>query len=158
VAGVAGADLALLVKLSRVVLLGPALVVLAWRPAGASSATAQAPAGAEALGSNAPGTASGRGVEAPPAVRHRCRRWPVPPFVVGFLALGAAVSAGLLGAPAVGLLTTLGTLLTATAMAGIGLGLDARALRGPGRQALVVGLVAFLALLLAMIGYYALWT
>ena len=133
VAGSIGADLALLVKLSRVVLLAPALVALAWWSARQASLTA------------APGA----------PLR---RSWLLPPFVLGFLALGAAVSAGLLGASAVTLLSTAGTLLTAAAMAGIGLGLDARAVRGPGRQALAVGLASFLALLLAMTGYYALVT
>lgn len=133
VAGPVGADLALLVKLSRVVLLAPALVVLAWWSARQASQAA------------VPGRPLRSG-------------WPLPPFVLGFLALGAAVSAGLLGAPAVTLFSTAGTLLTAAAMAGIGLGLDARAVRGPGRQALVVGLASFLALLLTMLGYYALVT
>ena len=133
VAGSVGADLALLVKLSRVVLLAPALVALAWWSARQASLRA------------GPGRPLRRG-------------WPLPPFVLGFLALGAAVSAGLLDASAVKLFSTAGTLLTAAAMAGIGLGLDARAVRGPGRQAALVGLASFLALLLAMTGYYALVT
>ncbi len=147
VAGAAGADLALLVKLSRVVLLGPALIALAWRPARSSNARR---AGARPV-------ASEPAQQPAPAARSPLR-WPLPPFVVGFLALGAAVSAGVLDERSVGQLTALGTLLTAAAMAGIGLELDARALRGPGRQALVVGSAAFLALLLAMLGYYALVT
>ena len=135
VAGAAGADLALLVKLSRVVLLAPALVALSWWSARGRSRATAGPV---------------RGTAQVPA-----RRWPLPPFVLGFLALGAAVSAGLVDAGGAALLATLGTLATAAAMAGIGLGLDTRALRGSGRQALVVGLASFLALLLTMIGYYA---
>lgn len=126
-----GADAALLVKLSRVVLLAPALVALAWFAGRADAAAAVAGAG---------------------------RRRLVPPFVLGFLAMGAAASAGLLGAPVVTVVSGAGTLLTAAAMAGIGANLDARALRGPGRAALTVGAASFLALLAVMIAFYALVT
>jgi len=127
VAGAAGSDTALLVKLSRVVLLAPTLLLLAWftpRDTGANGPL--------------------RG------------RWPVPPFVLAFVTLGALVSTGALSPALVQALTLLGTLLTAAAMAGIGMGLDARALRGPGRAALVVGAVSFTALLVVMVGYYSL--
>jgi uncharacterized integral membrane protein (TIGR00698 family) len=138
VAGGAGADLALLVKLSRVVMLAPALVALSWW----TSRRALQPAVGAPVDAAAPTPSA--------------RPWPIPPFVVGFVVLGAAVSAGWLGAAAVAWLATLGTVLTAIAMAGLGLGLDVRALRGPGRQALAVGLAAFVALVLVMAAYYAL--
>ncbi len=135
VGGHEAADVALLVKLSRVVLLAPALVALGWwsrRFERRSAAPARAGERAPAL------------------------PWPVPPFVLGFLALGAVATTGWLDVRAVGAISSLGTVLTAAAMAGIGMGLDLRTLRGPGRQALVVGAVAFMALLFTMTGYYAL--
>lgn len=139
IAGPEGADVALLVKLSRVVLLAPALVGLSWwtrreagRRAGSEGAQAEGQAGSARLD------------------------WPVPPFVVGFLASGAIVSAGWLGVGTVALVSDLGTLLTTAAMAGIGMRLDLRAVPGPGRQAIAVGAAAFAALLLAMTAYYAL--
>lgn len=131
--GGAEGDLALLVKLSRVVLLAPALLVLA-------------------VGSRAPRTADGGrqpGAGAP-------RPAALPPFVVGFLALGAATSAGLLSAPLVAATATAGALLTAVAMAAIGLGVDVRGLGAAGRAALVLGAVGFAALVVALGGYYAL--
>ncbi len=139
IAGPEGADAALLVKLSRVVLLAPALVGLswwarreAWRGSVREAARVDAPQGRVRL------------------------RLPVPPFVVGFLASGAVVSAGWLGVGTVALVSGFGTFLTTAAMAGIGMNLDLRALPGPGRQAVVVGAAAFMALLLAMTVYYAL--
>ena len=135
VGGHEAADVALLVKLSRVVLLAPALVALGWWSRRFERRSA-APA---------------RAGERKPALP-----WPVPPFVLGFLALGAVATTGWLDVRAVGAISSLGTVLTAAAMAGIGMGLDLRTLRGPGRQALVVGAVAFMALLFTMTGYYAL--
>jgi len=76
--------------------------------------------------------------------------------VVGFLALSAATSLGLLSAAAVSHLTTAATLLTAAAMAGIGLGVDFRGLGRAGRQALTLGLAGFGALVGAMSWYYLL--
>ena len=124
------AQLALLVKLSRVVWLAPALVALGW--------WARAGAGAAAEGPEA-------------------RRPPlVPGFVLGFVALGVLTSLGLVPAGAVGGLALAGTALTATAMAAIGLGVDATAVGRAGRQALVLGAVGFTALTLVMAGWYAL--
>ncbi len=143
IAGPAGADVALLVKLSRVVLLAPALVTLSWW---ARREEGRRAGGEDAQASQSPGWPQGR-----PRIR-----WPLPPFVLGFLASGAAVSAGWLSAGTVALVSDLGTLLTTAAMAGIGLGLDLRAVPGPGRQAIAVGAAAFAALLVAMTAYYAL--
>ncbi len=125
--GGAPGDLALLIKLSRVVLLAPVLVGLAWW-----------------------GRATG--VDAASAAR---RPFPIPPFVIGFVALGVLTSAGLLGPSVVALATTLGTLLTAAAMAGIGLGVDARSVGPAGRAALVLAVVGFAALIVVMGAYYA---
>jgi uncharacterized membrane protein YadS len=125
-------DLALLVKLSRVVLLAPTLLLLAfWGRA------AQPPADA------------GGAVAAP-------RTALLPPFVLGFLALGAVTSTGLLPAAVVSAAALGGSLLTATAMAAIGLGVDVRGLGAAGRAALALGAIGFAALVLTLGGYYAL--
>lgn len=135
------ADLALLVKLSRVVWLAPALVALAFwtRPPSADGARGRAD-----------GEAAGAGHGA-------ARRTPwVPAFVIGFVAMGAATSAGLLPPPAVAAATTAGTILTAAAMAAIGLGVDATAVGRSGRQALALGTVGFGALVVVMGAWYGL--
>jgi uncharacterized integral membrane protein (TIGR00698 family) len=139
--GGAEGDLALLVKLSRVVLLAPALLLLAfWGRAARSPEAAPSPDGAGA----------------PPVAAPRPAPAALPPFVLGFLALGAATSAGLLPAPVVAAAATSGALLTAVAMAAIGLGVDVRGLGAAGRAALALGAIGFGALVLALGGYYAL--
>lgn len=125
VGGAAG-DLALPVKLARVVLLAPTLVLLALALRGDPAAA----------------------TERRPAL--------LPPFVLGFLAAGAATSAGWLPPAAVAAATTVGTALTATAMAAIGLGVEVRAAGAAGRSALVLGAVGFAALAATLAGYYAL--
>lgn len=135
VAGAEGEDAALSAKLSRVVLLAPTLLLLGWASAGRerrAAARAGAPAGV------------------------RRRAWPVPPFVLGFLAMGALASSGLAGPWFVTSASLVGGVMTAAAMAGIGLGLDLRALRGPGRAALLVGGASFAALLATMAVFEAL--
>lgn len=136
------AELALLVKLSRVVWLAPALVLLAvaTRPRGSVG-------DAIADGQVGDGAAARAGARRPPLV---------PGFVVGFVALGAATSAGLLPAGAVVAAATAGTALTAAAMAAIGLGVDAAAIGRAGRQALALGAVGFAALAVVMGVWYAL--
>jgi len=125
------APLALLVKLSRVVWLAPALLALgAWARADAGGTT--------------PSAAGGR---RPP--------W-VPGFVLGFVALGLLTSLGLVPPGATGPIALAGTALTAAAMAAIGLGVDASAVGRAGRQALALGVVGFAALTLVMIGWYLL--
>jgi len=151
--GGAEGDLALLVKLSRVVLLAPVLMLLGWwlRREAAGSARAAvrgggAAAGVAAAGSAAP-TAGDARVALPPLV---------PGFVIGFLVMSAVTSLGLLGPSVVAGLTTAATLLTAAAMAGIGLGVDFRGLGRAGRQALTLGLAGFGALVATMSWYYML--
>ena len=128
-AGDAGADAALTAKLSRVALLAPALLLLSWWEARAAR-----------------GRAGARSTPLP-------RAWPLPPFVIGFVAMGALASSGVLGPWLVAAASLAGTFATAAAMAGIGLGLDLRALRGPGRAALVVGAASFAALWATMAAF-----
>jgi uncharacterized integral membrane protein (TIGR00698 family) len=132
------AQLALLVKLSRVVWLAPALLALGWW------------ARRTAFGESA---AAG---EAAAALRPRARPPLVPGFVLGFLALGLATSLGVVPPAWVAGIALAGTALTAAAMAAIGLGVDASAIGRSGRQALALGAVGFAALTLAMIGWYGL--
>lgn len=126
-------DLALLVKLSRVVLLAPVLMLLGWwlRREAAGGASQD----------------SGTPKRLPPLV---------PGFVLGFLVLSAATSLGWFTPTLVHYLTVAGTLLTAAAMAGIGLGVKFRGLGHAGRQALLLGAAGFLALFTVMTAYYAL--
>mgnify|MGYP001034623392 FL=1 len=134
-------DLALLVKLSRVVLLAPVLMLLGWwlrREAVRDGARATEVPGAAATGTKQ---------RLPPLV---------PGFVLGFLALSGVTSLGWLSADAVTYLTLGGTLLTAAAMVGIGLGVQFRGLGRAGRQAISLGVVGFFAMLIVMSSYYAL--
>ena len=145
--GGAEGDLALLVKLSRVVLLAPALLLLAfWGRAERAAVDDPARDGAAMADGAAPATSATR-ITAPAAL---------PPFVLGFLALGAATSAGLLPAAVVAAAAAAGSLLTAIAMAAIGLGVDVRGLGAAGRSALMLGSIGFGALVLVLGGYYAL--
>lgn len=139
--GGADGDLALLVKLSRVVLLAPALLLLAF--------WSRTPRSIDAGGAPSAGAAPVATIRAP-------RPAALPPFVLGFLALGAATSAGLLPAALVAVVATAGSLLTAVAMAAIGLGVDVRGLGAAGRAALALGAIGFAALVLVLGGYYAL--
>lgn len=136
--GGADGDLALLVKLSRVVLLAPTLLLLAFWSRGAR-------AGDDATVRDG-ATPSTGGARAPA----------LPPFVLGFLALGVATSTGLLPAAFVAAAATVGSLLTAVAMAAIGLGVDVRGLGAAGRSALALGAIGFGALVLVLGVYYAL--
>ncbi len=120
--GAEALDIATLTKLTRVALLAPVLLVLGTllrRDAGRGDA-ALTPA------------------ERPPLV---------PGFLVGFLAVGLLNSLGLLPGPLVGVLETTSVLLTATAMAGIGLGVDFGVLRRIGGGALRLGVLGFAAIL-----------
>jgi len=135
-------DLALLVKLSRVVLLAPVLMLLGWLLR------------REAVRDGARATEEAPGA---PAAGNRRRLPPlVPGFVLGFLALSGVTSLGWLSADAVTYLTLGGTLLTAAAMVGIGLGVQFRGLGRAGRQAVSLGVVGFFAMLIVMSSYYAL--
>jgi uncharacterized integral membrane protein (TIGR00698 family) len=130
------AELALLVKLSRVVWLAPALLALGWW--------------GRAEGGPTRGRARPRGAAPRPTTPL------VPGFVIGFVMLGVLTSVGVVPGALVPAIATAGTLLTAAAMAAIGLGVDGRALGRAGRQALALGAVGFGALVLTMVPWY-LW-
>ncbi len=155
--GGADGDLALLVKLSRVVLLAPTLVLLGL----VTRFEEGSPKRDEARRPRPVGMASLSAAERATASKHdvvvRAPRPPlVPAFVLGFLALGFATSAGWVPAGAASAAAMAGTWITAAAMAAIGLGVDLRAAGTIGRPAMALGVVGFAALLGTMGTYYLL--
>ncbi len=117
-----------LVKLLRVLMLGPVVLVLSL-----------------ALG--------GRGGEAPQG--WRITRY-VPWFVIGFLAMAVLSSLGLLPAAAAGTLRLAAGLLTAVAMAALGLGVDLQSVARTGPRVVVAALASLLILLGLSLGLVAL--
>lgn len=119
--GPSALDLATLVKLVRVALLAPALVLLGVLM-----------------------RRSGEGL--PVAGQPKSSRSPLlPGFLIGFLLLGAARAAGLVPSVMVGPISMASMLLTAAAMAGIGLGVNLSALRRAGGPALLLAVSGFAA-------------
>lgn len=123
-------DLATLVKLVRVALLAPALLLLGLLMQGT-------------VGGDAGGAATHEAVKGA-----RRRRVLLPGFLIGFMLLGAARSAGVVPLAWVAPTSTASLLLTAAAMAGIGLGVDLAGLRRAGGRALLLALTGFLTSLL----------
>lgn len=126
--GPSALDLATLVKLVRVAMLAPALLLLGMLMRGADG-----------------GTTSASGLIGSKGSR---RRVLLPGFVIGFLLLGAARTLGAVPGAWVEPLSTSSMLLTAAAMAGIGLGVDLAGLRRAGGRALLLAVAGFLASLL----------
>jgi uncharacterized integral membrane protein (TIGR00698 family) len=124
------AEIGTLVKLVRVLMLGPVIVVLSL---------------ARHRGRNA-----GAPVSLPPLSRL------VPWFIVGFLGLAALRSAGMIGAPVVPVLRTCATVLTVLAMAALGLGVDVRVMRKVGASVTAAVSGSLAALVLVSIGLIAL--
>jgi uncharacterized integral membrane protein (TIGR00698 family) len=119
-AGTSAADYALIVKLTRVVLLAPVLIGLAFLMAAQMQKTDD---GAKS--------------------RFSLKNVPIPYFVFGFLAVGALNSVGLFPKEVAGLILNAATLLFVMAMAGMGLMVDLRCIRKYGLPALGASLVAF---------------
>ena len=113
-------DTATLAKITRVALLAPALVI-------ASSLLRMREDKATAPS------------ERPPVL---------PPFLLGFLAVGLVNSFGWLPKEVSSTAQTLSIAFTAMAMAGIGLGVDLKAMRRVGVKALGVGAIGFLVLVM----------
>ncbi|MBM3259596.1 MAG: putative sulfate exporter family transporter [Candidatus Sericytochromatia bacterium] len=112
-------DMGTLVKLTRVVMLAPTLVVLAW------------------LGRRAGGEAG---------MRWSWKEPPVPWFVIGFLAVGALGSVGLVPAAVKQHVAQVSVFLMVTAMAAMGLNTQLAAVRRAGMKVIVAGLLGFFAL------------
>lgn len=143
VLGPASGDAATLAKLTRVAMLAPALTVLAR----VSRGKTQGDKGNLAAEPSKTGNWSRfrfQGV---------LQQWGVPPFLLGFLAMAVIQSVGLLPPGVVKVAGTGSLLLTASAMAGLGLGLNIRALRRFGPLALVVGFLAFMVLVVLAAPY-----
>ena len=123
-------DTATLTKLTRVALLAPALLiassVLNWRDA-------QKSVNADLLGT-----------ERPPLV---------PLFLIGFIAVGTLNSVGAFAPSVSSSLQQLSVLLTTMAMAGIGLGVDLKAVQRVGLKAMMLGAIGF-ALLIVLAGAF----
>ena len=123
-------DTATLTKLTRVALLAPALLiassVLNWRDA------------RRVVDLDAPQT------ERPPLV---------PLFLLGFLIVGTLNSLGAFNPMVSGTLQQLSVLLTTMAMAGIGLGVDLKAVQRVGLRAMMLGAIGF-ALLIVLAGAF----
>ena len=121
-------DTATLTKLTRVALLAPALLiassVLRWRDARTSVAVGELPTARPPL---------------------------VPLFLLGFLIVGALNSVGAFAASVSSVLQQLSVLLTTMAMAGIGLGMDLKAVQRVGLRAMLLGAIGF-GLLIAVAG------
>jgi uncharacterized integral membrane protein (TIGR00698 family) len=129
-----------LVKLVRVLMLGPVVLFFALR----RRATAR---GAVAAGGAAT-PAAGRAAASLPITRY------VPWFIVGFLVLAALRSAGALPAAVVGPARTASVWLTVVAMAALGLGCDLRVILRTGRRVVLTvtgSLVMLVALGVALI-------
>ncbi|WP_342378540.1 putative sulfate exporter family transporter [Myxococcus stipitatus] len=120
--GTTAGDLGTLVKLTRVVLLAPALVVL--------------------------GLVSGSGGK----VRYSWKEPPIPWFVLGFLAVGVLGSVGVVPAAGKAALSTASVFLMVMAMGAMGLGTHVSMLRRAGMRVVYAGLVGFAALALSAWG------
>ena len=132
--GAEALDIATLTKLTRVALLAPVLLVIGALLGRRDALTKSAadPTGARA--------------ERPPLL---------PGFLVGFLVLGVVNSLGVIPGPLVEGLETASVVLTATAMAGIGLGVDFGVLRRIGGGALRLATLGFAAIVLVAWAYTA---
>ncbi len=114
--GTEAGDLGTLVKLTRVVLLAPAIVVL--------------------------GLVSGAGA----AVKYSWKEPPIPWFVIGFLAVGVVGSIGWLPATVLSALSTASVFLMVVAMAAMGLNTPFQMVKKAGMRVIYAGLIGFVAL------------
>jgi len=134
------AHLGTLVKLVRVLMLGPVILILSIAMRGSDSdSPAQMPAG------------SGK-----PAAKARGIAWQkiLPWFIVGFLALMAARSAGMIPQPLLQPVGQTANLLTIVSMAALGLGVDVRTVAKAGPRvtaAVVLSIVALAVISLLLI-------
>jgi uncharacterized integral membrane protein (TIGR00698 family) len=132
------------VKLVRVLMLGPVLIVISLFASRLRLAS---------NGSACRSTAADHGRK-----RYMLREI-VPWFIVGFVVVAVVRSLGLLSGGTVALLTTMSTVLTTVSMAALGLGVDVRVVAGAGvrltaavtASLLVLGLISFVLIHLARI-------
>lgn len=110
--------IAVVVKLTRVLLLAPVLMVVAWRERRDATDAAQG--------------------KRPPLV---------PLFVAGFIAMVLVRTTGVLPASVISFASVVQTFLLATAMAALGIGVHRSALKAAGARAVVLATIATLAVL-----------
>ena len=140
-AGGAGAlDLATLTKLTRVALLAPVLLVVGWLlarygEAGREGAGREETGREEAKREGAERKGKASGTKARPPL--------LPGFLIGFLALGALNSFGVIPRALINILNPASVVLTTAAMAGIGLGVNFGVLRRIGGGAAALALLGF---------------
>ena len=120
------AQVGTLVKLVRVMMLGPVIVAVSFIRT--RRARRAAPDGAVMAARPAPPTR------------------PLPWFLIGFLVLAALRTAGVIPEPIAGRLASASSFLTLVAMAGLGLGVDLRELRRAGPRISIAAAAAMLAL------------
>lgn len=155
VPGAEAGDLATIVKLTRVALLAPALLVLGGLLGRNDDARSTG-----ALDSHDDAKPSGllshrSGAEPTGARRFRS---PLPLFLLGFLAVGVISSLGWIPATLSNAMEAGSLLLTSAAMVGLGLGLDLAVFGRVGSKALLVGAGGFLGLVAVMLPYAVLVT
>jgi uncharacterized integral membrane protein (TIGR00698 family) len=134
--GSPAANQAVVVKLVRTLMIIPVCAGLAWLTArkrrAAGAAAAATAAGSGACSGRRPGRASRRALTL------------IPWFLIGFLAMAAANSAGLIPAGAHGGIAQVATFLVAVALSAIGLSTDVGALRRAGARPLLLGAMLWL--------------
>jgi uncharacterized integral membrane protein (TIGR00698 family) len=136
--GSPAANQAVVVKLVRTLMIIPVCAGLAWltareqRAAGAAATAAAAAAGSDAGRGGRPGRASRRALTL------------IPWFLIGFLVMAAANSAGLIPEGAHGGVAQVATFLVAVALSAIGLSTDVGALRRAGARPLLLGAMLWL--------------
>ena len=137
-------DLATLTKLTRVALLAPVLLVVGWLLARYGEAgregTGREETGREETGREETGR-EGAGLERISSPKTRPPL--LPGFLIGFLALGALNSFGLIPRALINVLNPASVVLTTVAMAGIGLGVNFGVLRRIGGGAALLALLGF---------------
>jgi uncharacterized integral membrane protein (TIGR00698 family) len=136
-----------LVKLLRVLMLGPVVLFFALRTRHEQRQTP----GASSPGVTSPG-ASSPGATSPDATSRVSLTRFVPWFIIGFLLLGLLRSAGAIPTSAVAPLKSLSTWLTVAAMAALGLGVDLRAIRRVGRPVVLTVSASLILLVTLSIG------
>lgn len=119
-AGVAAVQIGTLVKLTRVLMLGPVVFFFALRQKRQSTPIANAP-------------------------RADWKQF-VPPFIIGFVLLSGARTVGAIGTPGAAVLREAANWLTIIAMAGLGLLADIRVVRDAGRPVLLTALLSLAAI------------
>ncbi len=133
--GTLAAQVGTLVKLVRVLMLGPVVLILSMLTSKLRDETDEP----------APAVTAG---ERPPPGRPPLHKL-VPWFIIGFLALAAARSFGIIAEPVLHTAATIATWLTILSMAALGLGVDVRAVAAAGPRVTLV--VTFSLLILAAI-------